>query len=100
MQKSLKLKMDKICRPGPFRMTRPILDCCYTHTIEFSAFLVLSKKGNYSKEPFSLLCFQSTVDNTSTERFLEKSNGRVEIQTEVPQKVMHRRSSEVRSEHW
>ena len=23
-QKSLKLKMDKICRPGPFRMTRPI----------------------------------------------------------------------------
>ena len=25
-QKSLKLKIDKICRPGPFRMTGPIND--------------------------------------------------------------------------
>ena len=31
-QKSLKLKMDKICRPGPFRMTRPIFNSYSSRT--------------------------------------------------------------------
>ena len=42
-QKSLKLKMDKMCRPGPFRMTRPNY---YYHHLNYKCKKLHLSEGN------------------------------------------------------